>query len=167
MMLPFGFAISPFKIAGIVVAIALVAGVVFYVKHNESVKEQLLAENAQLQANINTYKDAIATQNETIDYLKAQRKKQAEEFLKIESKFSQMRIQNQELSDRLAEINRSIDAASDPQAAEIVINDISGNMNRCFELLSGAPLNELEKKAKTANEFNPECPWLYSELRAN
>lgn len=161
----FGF--SPFKIAGLVFAIALVAGVVFYVKHNESVKEQLLAENAQLQANINTYRDAIDTQNQTIDYLKAQQKKQAEEFLKIESKFSQMRDQNQELNDRLAEIDKSIDAANNPQAAEVIINSISGNMNRCFELISGAPLNEAEKKAKNANEFNPECPWLYTELRAN
>ncbi len=161
----FGF--SPFKIAGLVFAIALVAGVVFYVKHNESVKEQLLAENAQLQANINTYRDAIDTQNQTINYLKAQQKKQAEEFLKIESKFSQMRDQNQELSDRLTEIDKSIDAANNPQAAEVIINSISGNMNRCFELISGAPLNEAEKKAKNANEFNPECPWLYSELRGN
>lgn len=161
----FGF--SPFKIAGLVFALALIAGVVFYVKHNESVKEQLLAENAQLQANINTYRDAIDTQNQTIDYLKAQQKKQAQEFLKIESKFSQMRDQNQELSDRLAEIDKSIDAAANPQAAEVVINSISGNMNRCFELISGAPLNEAEKKAKNANEFNPECPWLYTELRAN
>jgi septal ring factor EnvC (AmiA/AmiB activator) len=161
----FGF--SPFKIAGLVFALALIAGVVFYVKHNESVKEQLLAENAQLQANINTYRDAIDTQNQTIDYLKAQQKKQAQEFLKIESKFSQMRDHNQELSDRLAEIDKSIDAAANPQAAEVVINSISGNMNRCFELISGAPLNEAEKKAKNANEFNPECPWLYTELRAN
>ena len=161
----FGF--SPFKIAGLVFALALIAGVVFYVKHNESVKEQLLAENAQLQANINTYRDAIDTQNQTIDYLKARQKKQAQEFLKIESKFSQMRDQNQELSDRLAEIDKSIDAAANPQAAEVVINSISGNMNRCFELISGAPLNEAEKKAKNANEFNPECPWLYTELRAN
>ena len=161
----FGF--SPFMIAGLVFALALIAGVVFYVKHNESVKEQLLAENAQLQANINTYRDAIDTQNQTIDYLKAQQKKQAQEFLKIESKFSQMRDQNQELSDRLAEIDKSIDAAANPQAAEVVINSISGNMNRCFELISGAPLNEAEKKAKNANEFNPECPWLYTELRAN
>ena len=161
----FGF--SPFKIAGLVFAIALVAGVVFYVKHNESVKEQLLAENAQLQANINTYRGAIDTQNQTIDYLKTQQKKQAEEFLKIESKFSQMRDQNQELSDRLTEIDKSIDAANNPQAAEVIINSISGNMNRCFELLTGAPLNEAEKKAKNANEFNPECPWLYSDLRGN
>ena len=78
-----------------------------------------------------------------------------------------MRDQNQELSDRLAEIDKSIDAAANPQAAEVVINSISGNMNRCFELISGAPLNEAEKKAKNANEFNPECPWLYTELRAN
>lgn len=161
------FGLSPFKIAGLVFAISIVAGVVFYVKHNESVKQQLITENARLEANINTYRDAVDTQNQTIDYLRTQQKKQAEEFLKIESRFTQMREQNQELNDRLAEINKSIDAANDPMAAEVVINSISNNMNRCFELVSGASLNEAEKKAKTANEFNPECPWLYSELRRN
>lgn len=159
--------LNPFRIAALVAAVAIIAGVVFYVKHNESVKEQLLAENAQLQANISIYKDAIQTQEDTINYLQTQQKKRAEEFLRIESTFAKIRADNQDMSEKLEDLETSLDAAENPQAAEIIINGISNNMNRCFELLSGAPLKEEEKKAKNANEFNPECPWLYTELSAD
>lgn len=159
--------LNPFRLAGIIVAIAVIAGVVFYVKHNESVKEQLLAENAELQASINIYKDAIQTQEDTINYMEEQQRKRAQEFLRIESTFAKIRADNQEMSDKLADLDLSLTVAENPQAAEVIINDISNNMNRCFELLSGAPLKEEEKKAKNANEFNPECPWLYTELSAN
>lgn len=156
--------LSPAKMIGIGVALALAAGVVFYVKHNESVKEQLLAENAQLQADISTYKSAVQTQNDTIAFLQEQQRKRAEDFLRIESRFSQIRNENQQLKDKLIDFERSMNAAANPQAAEIVVNDISDNLNRCFELMSGAPLTDIEKKAKNENEFNPECPWLYSDL---
>jgi septal ring factor EnvC (AmiA/AmiB activator) len=159
--------LNPFRIAALIAAVAVIAGVVFYVKHNESVKEQLLTENAQLQANISIYKNAIQTQEDTINYLQEQQKKRAEEFLRIESTFAKIRADNQDMSDKLGNLEASLNAAENPQAAEIIINDISNNMNRCFELLSGAPLKEEEKKAKNANEFNSECPWLYPELLAN
>lgn len=156
--------LSPLKMIGIGAALVLAAGVVFYVKHNESVKEQLLAENAQLLANVETYKSAIETQNDTIAFLQEQQKKRAEDFMRIESRFSQIRNENQQLKDKLKDFEKAMDAAANPAAAEIVVNDISKHVNRCFELLSGAPLTDTEKRAKNENEFNPECPWLYSDL---
>ncbi len=92
--------LSPLKMIGIGAALVLAAGVVFYVKHNESVKEQLLAENAQLLANVETYKSAIETQNDTIAFLQEQQKKRAEDFMRIESRFSQIRNENQQLKDK-------------------------------------------------------------------
>ena len=56
-------------------------------------------------------------------------------------------------SNRLANI-----AKSNPKALEDRVNRGSQNAVRCFELASGAPLNEKEKAAKTAKEFNNECP---------
>lgn len=159
--------LSPFKIAGILVALAVLAGVVFYVKHNENVKEQLLTENAQLQASISVYKDANATLNDTVDFLEAQSKKRAEEFLKTESRFAEINDQNQSLLDRIAEIETAVKAAENPAAVAVIINDISRNLNRCFELASGASLTDKEKNAKNENEFNPECPWLYADLVRN
>jgi cell shape-determining protein MreC len=159
--------LSPLKIFGIVAILAMIAIGVFYVKHNENVKQRLLTENAQLQANINTYKDAIATQNETIDFLREEQRKRTEEFLRAESNFATIREQNQELVDKLNEFEESINAAENPQAAEVIINDISKNINRCFELIFGAPLTTAEKNAKNENEFNPECPWLYPDLVRN
>jgi hypothetical protein len=35
------------------------------------------------------------------------------------------------------------------------------NAARCFEILSGAAPTESEKNAKTAQEANSECPWLF------
>ena len=159
--------LSPFKIAGILFALAVLAGVVFYVKHNESVKDQLQAENAQLQASISVYKDANATLNDTVDFLEAQSKKRAEEFLKTESRFAEINDQNQSLLDRIAEIETAVKAAENPAAVAVIINDISRNLNRCFELASGASLTDKEKNAKNENEFNPECPWLYADLVRN
>ena len=159
--------LSPFKIVGIALMAIALAAAVFYVKHNESVKESLLAENAQLQANVNIYKDAIATQNETIDFLREQQKRRTEEFLKAESRFAQIRQENQSLIDKLNAIEESINVAENPQAVEVAINDISKNINRCFELISGAPLTQAEMNAKNDEEFNPECPWLYADLVRN
>lgn len=155
--------LNPVRLIGIVAALAVIAGVVFYVKHNESVKEQLLAENAKLMANAEVYKDALNTQEQTIEYMQKQQIKRAEEFLKIESTFAVIRDENQELNDKLLNLEESLDAVTNPQAAEVVVNQISNNMNRCFELLSGASLNEIERKAKNASEFNPECPWFYTD----
>jgi len=159
--------LSPFKLIGIIAALALIAGAVFYVKYNENAKEELMLANAQLQANISIYKDANNTLNETIDFMEAQQKKRAEDFLKTESRFAQIRQENQALIDKLNEIETTIDAAENPAAVGVIINDISRNLNRCFELTSGAPLTQAEKNAKNENEFNPECPWLYADLPRN
>lgn len=161
------FGISPFKLIGMLFAVALIAGAVFYVKHNESVKEQLINEKAALLAEVNVYKDVIATQTDTIDFLEAQSKKRAEDFLKTEARFAQIRQENQTLLDKIEDIETAISAAENPAAVAVIVNDISRNLNRCFELVSGAPLTDAEKNAKNENEFNPECPWLYADLVRN
>ena len=159
----FGLFKNPLYIICGVVLIAAVASGVFYVKHNESVKQQLLAENAKLIANAEIYKDALNTQEQTIEYMQKEQIKRAAEFLKIESTFAVIRDDNQELNDKLLTLEESLDAVANPQAAEVVLNQISNNMNRCFELLSGASLTEAERKAKNASEFNPQCPWFYTD----
>jgi hypothetical protein len=151
-------------IIGIILVAITVSGV-FYVKHNENVKEKLLAENASLLADVSTYKDALNLQTKTIDYLQEQQIKRAEEFLKIESTFAIINDEKQNLNDKL---ENSLKASSgNVEATEVIVNQISNNINRCFELLSGAPLNEAERKAKNANEFNSECPWFYSSRSSN
>jgi type II secretory pathway pseudopilin PulG len=49
-------------------------------------------------------------------------------------------------------------AAAKPGVVERLVNRGSVNAMRCFELASGAPLNEKEKDAKTSKDLNPECP---------
>jgi len=151
-------------IIGIILVAITVSGV-FYVKHNENVKEKLLAENASLLADVSTYKDALNLQTKTIDYLQEQQIKRAEEFLKIESTFAIINDEKQNLNDKLE--NSLKTSSGNVEATEVIVNQISNNINRCFELLSGAPLNEAERKAKNANEFNSECPWFYSSRSSN
>jgi hypothetical protein len=153
-----------YVIIGIILVAITVSGV-FYVKHNENVKEKLLAENASLLADVLTYKDALNLQTKTIDYLQEQQIKRAEEFLKIESTFAIINDEKQNLNDKLE--NSLKTSSGNVEATEVIVNQISNNINRCFELLSGAPLNEAERKAKNANEFNSECPWFYSSRSSN
>jgi uncharacterized protein YoxC len=49
-------------------------------------------------------------------------------------------------------------AAQRPQSIQRLINRASENVARCFEIASGAPLNEKELNAKTPLEANNECP---------
>lgn len=56
-------------------------------------------------------------------------------------------------TNRLANI-----AKANPKALEERVNRGSINALRCIELAAGAKLTEEEKNAKTAREFNQECP---------
>jgi len=51
-------------------------------------------------------------------------------------------------------------ASERPKAIERLINRAVENVARCFELATGAPLNEKELNATTATEANRECPAL-------
>jgi uncharacterized protein YoxC len=55
-------------------------------------------------------------------------------------------------------------ATERPKTIERLINRASENVARCFELASGAPLNDREKNAKTPLEANNECPNLVTNL---
>ena len=158
---------SPIYIIFGIILIAIAVSGIFYIKHNENVKEKLLAENASLLADVSTYKDALNIQKETIDYLQTQQVKRAEEFLKIESTFAVINDENQSLNDKLLDLKESLKTTNNTETTKAIVNQISNNTNRCFELLSGAPLNEAERKAKDANEFNSECPWFYSRRPNN
>lgn len=158
----FGAIFTPFRMVMIGLVLATIAGAGAYVRYNESVKDNLRAENSRLMANDIILKDSLAQQTETIDYLQEQQQRQVEEFMKAESAFATTRQQNQELKDKLSKLQLSKAAGENPVATEKFVNDISNNINRCFEIVSGAPLTSVEKEAKNGNEFNPECPWLFT-----
>ena len=71
------------------------------------------------------------------------------------------RAQNSVLTTKLAEHDLNALAAERPDSITRLVNRGTKNAGRCFEILSGAPLNDKEKEAKSAKSFNNECPWLW------
>ena len=79
----------------------------------------------------------------------------------VNAEFQATRAQNNVLSTKLAEHDINVLAAERPKSIKRLINRGTVNANRCFEILSGAELNDKEKEAKNGNAFNKECPWLW------
>lgn len=120
----------------------------------------LRADLAESQANNQTLKSAVDSQQKTIEQLEKDANKIKESNDRLATT---IRSQNKDLDalrKRLRDQNLGGTATKNPAAAETQVNKISKNLERCIELASGAPLTESEKNAKTANEINDECPTL-------
>ena len=79
----------------------------------------------------------------------------------VNQEFAASRAQNSVLTKKLAEHDLNALAAERPDSITRLINRGTVNAGRCFEILSGAELNDKEKEAKSAQSFNKECPWLW------
>lgn len=102
---------------------------------------------------------------QTIDNLQTSYQKVQEDFSRVQSEFQIIRLQNNELKERLGRHELDALASAKPGLVEKTVNNASANAMRCFELMSGAPLNEKERAATTERQFNSECPWLFLELK--
>lgn len=109
---------------------------------------------------------AVATNEETIKTMAADFAAANEELKKTNAEFAATREQNNQLASKLQEHDLELTAASRPRSVQRLINNGSRNAGRCFELLSGSPLTEKEKNAKTDKSFNNECPWLYDTYKS-
>lgn len=145
--------------SGIVLAVIL-GGFYWYYNDTQKRMETLRNNNAVL--------SIAAEQNtKTIEELKLAAEKAAEQIRKTNEEFAAIREQKRILEDKLGEHDIGYLALNKPELIERLINRGTKNAGRCVELLSGAPLNEVEKNAKNANEFNRECPWLFLTLNGN
>lgn len=115
----------------------------------------LTANNAKLET-------AITTQEETIDALAKSAEQMKVEYEKLNKSYSEIRRQNNRLSDKLADIDLGLLAEEKPAIMEKAVNQGTRNATRCFEILSGSPLTKDEKNATSAEKFNSECPWLWT-----
>jgi regulator of replication initiation timing len=147
------------------VLITLMSGAAyFYYSTTQNRIAELIANNATLTANVQTLTDANNQNIQTIDDLQTSYQKVQEDFSRVQSEFQIVRLQNNELRERLGRHDLDALAASKPGLVERTINNASANAARCFELMSGAPLNDREREATTDMQFNRECPWLFLEL---
>jgi hypothetical protein len=142
------------KILGILL-VAQSAAFYAYYKVTEQKLTVLVENNVKLEI-------AIATSEEAIQSLQADYKRAGEELTRVNDEFREIRAQNNVLADKLARHDLGVLGASKPGLVQRTINNASAKALRCFELLSGAELTSKEKEATSAQEFNSECPWLYS-----
>ena len=150
------------------ILVAMMSGAAyFYYSTTQSRISALIENNATLEANNLTITNANEQNIQTISDLQTSYQKVQEDFSRVQSEFQIVRLQNNELKERLGRHELDALAAAKPVLVERIINNASMNSMRCFELMSGAPLNEKERNAKNEKEFNSECPWIYFDRITN
>lgn len=142
------------KLVLILLVLSAAGGGFMYVQNLQKNLAISEANNAKLES-------AVATQNEAIQSLQEDIKRANEELNRVNKEFAATRAQNNLLRDRLSNIDLGLLAQTKPDSIERAINRGTTNAGRCFEILSGDPLTDQEREAKTGEEFNKECPWLW------
>lgn len=149
---------------GILIAILSGAAYYYYTTTQDRIAT-LTANNATLAANVQTLTSANEQNVATIEDLQAEYTRVQEDYSRVQSEFQIIRSQNNELRERLGRHELDALAASRPGLVERTIDNATENALRCFELMSGSPLNERELAATNERQFNSECPWAFLELR--
>ncbi len=149
-----------FPIAAIILA---VAGL--YAWTSQRIITDLRNEVVQLEVSKAQLQSAITEQQNTIDFLEKQAKLIQKEFEETERAFAQTRRDAENLKEQLQAVEVDKLSIESPSAAELSINDTTAKFDRCFELLSGAPLNDTEKAATNGQELNSMCPWIFDDLK--
>jgi Na+-transporting NADH:ubiquinone oxidoreductase subunit NqrC len=141
-------------IMGIIMSV-MTAGFYWYYKNSQ-------ATIAALNQDKGTLSVAVNLQEQTIASLENNYKLANEQLTITNQALSEARQQNRQLVDRLGKHEIGALAEAKPVLIERIINNATSQANRCFELLTGAELNEREKNATNPRAFNSECPWLYN-----
>lgn len=144
------------KLAGLMFVLMLgMAGIGYWYYNDTQARMSILQEN---NAKLNT---AVQISEQAVASLQADIQKANEQLKVVNQEFAAIRAQNNVLADKLAKHDLATLGAGKPSLVERLVNKGTANAGRCFELLSGAPLNEKEKEAKDGKSFNNECPWLW------
>lgn len=138
---------------GILISI-MSGGVYYYYTSTQSRIEALIENNTALNENNKQLATANNRNLQTIDDLQDSYQEIQKEFTQVQSEFRVIQMQNSELLERLGRHDLGALALSKPELIQRTINNASGKVNRCFEVLSGSPIKN--------NETNTECPWLFS-----
>jgi chromosome segregation ATPase len=124
------------------------------------------ARMAILQDNNAKLNIAVETNEAALDSLQADYATAQNEISSLNEAYASIRRQNQRLADKLQEIDLTAAAISNAESIERAVNRGTLNAGRCFELLSGADLNDKERNAENGIAFNKECPWLYDDFKS-
>ena len=149
------------KLALVMFLLLCGAGGIGYWYYNDTQERMaILQEN---NAKLNT---AVELNEQTISSLEQDYEKASSELASLNEAYTAIRRQNQQLADKLQEIDLTAAAIANAEGIERAVNRGTENAGRCFELLSGAELNEKERTAQNGIAFNKECPWLYDTYKS-
>lgn len=132
----------------------------FYIKTTEAQKDKLRSTISQLEANNTLLKTTLVENEKQFKDLQTLYKQRDLEFEHAKSDFKLIMQQSSLLREKTE--NLIPKDVADFSELDKIINNNTKSITRCFELLTGAPLNDFEKNAKSAIEFNSNCPWFYS-----
>ena len=121
---------------------------------------------------VTNIKADLAVSQANNDRLIAATAQQTALIASMQQDIEQIQRTNNELQDKVDKHRRDVEvlntkfskrdfgalAAEKPELIARLVNRGTKNVMRCFELASGAPLNDTEKNAKTPMEANRECP---------
>ena len=149
------------KLAIVMFMLLLGVGGIGYWYYNDT--QERLAILTSNNAKLNT---AVELNEQTISSLENDYAKASDELASLNEAYTAIRRQNQRLADKLQEIDLTAAAIANAEGIERAVNRGTENAGRCFELLSGAELNDKERNAENGIAFNKECPWLYDTYKS-
>ena len=149
------------RLAGILLVVILVMGGVGYWYYNDTQARMAILQDNNAKLNIAVQTNEAALESLQADYASAQN-----EISSLNAAYTAIRRQNQELADKLEKIDLTAAAIANAEGIERAVNRGTENAGRCFELLSGAELNDKERNAENGIAFNKECPWLYDDYKS-
>lgn len=150
------------KLAGLLLVVIFVMGGIGYWYYTDTQKRIAILQENNIKLEV-----AVKTNEEALSSLQASYASAQEELNTINAEYASIRRQNQELADKLQKIDLTAAALANPAGIERAVNRGTENAGRCFELLSGAELNETERNATDGKSFNKECPWLYDAYKSS
>jgi septal ring factor EnvC (AmiA/AmiB activator) len=143
------------------VLIASASGTLYLWSLNKTIKS-LQSEVVMLEANNAQLATAVETQKNTISFLRTQAKLIEQEYREIEQSFIEAKRDAEALKKQVTADTVDEQSIKDSTESQAAINATTNKLYRCFELLSGAPLNEQEIVSKNSQEFNSICPWAFT-----
>ena len=150
------------KLAGIMAVVTFIVCGLFYWYYNDTQERMAILNenNAKLET-------AVATSEAAVESLQRDFENANKALNEVNEKFTNIRKQNKTLSNKLGRHDLGNLAENKPGLVEKVVTKATAKANRCFELISGAELNDNAKEAKNGKAFNSECPWLFDNYRTD
>jgi len=148
------------RLAGLLLVVIMVMGGIGYWYYTDTQERMAILQANNAQLNI-----AVQTNEQALESIQADYARASSELTALNQEYTAIRRQNQELASKLADLDLTAAAITNPAAIERAVNRGTENAGRCFELLSGAELTENERNATDDRSFNKECPWLYDSYR--